>query len=261
MHRTVGLLMGLLMTPAAWADSSDDWAVIQERLSTRQQVLQTQHDQAERRTREQASVAYRLQRRRELGFFTSPETRMQDAQTSDVALTALRRLHNENRALSSELEHVQAELHRVERARIAQHDSTEANQAGLKFVRPVRGTVVGEPGIRREAPTGAEIRRDGIEFLARLNEPVRAVAAGVVRKVEPLPQGGYAVLTQHPMGWISITSGLRDLSVQAGEPVAQGQQIGFAGRNLDGAAVISLELWRNRQPVDPRGKLTAFAKL
>jgi murein hydrolase activator len=185
---------------------------------------------------------------------------VQDAQASDLAIAGLQRRHIESRALSFELERVQSELRKMERARSAQQEGIAAENVTPRFVRPVRGTVVGEPGIRHETPTSTEIRHDGIEFLARLNEPVRAVGAGVVRIVEPLPQGGYSVVTQHPQGWISIVSGLRDVEIHVGDPVAQGQSLGLAGRNLDGAAVISLELWCHRKPIDPRGKLAALPR-
>jgi septal ring factor EnvC (AmiA/AmiB activator) len=74
----------------------------------------------------------------------------------------------------------------------------------------------------------------------------------VIRLIEALPEGGYAVVTQHPSGWVSVLSGLRDVAVAAGEPVELGQTIGLAGRNLDGAAVVTLEIWRHRRSVDPR---------
>jgi len=250
----------LLLAQAAWADSSDDWTVIEQRLSTRQHILQGQKEQAEQRAREQALATYRLQRRRELGFLVAPESRVSDAQASDLALASLQRRHLENRTLAFELERVQADLRSVGRARGTPPGVAEQDDTSPKFLKPVRGAVVGVPGVRHESPTSTEIRRDGMEFLARLNEPVRAVGAGVVRLVEPLPQGGFSVVTQHPKGWVSIVTGLRDVFVQAGEPVALGQSLGLAGRNLDGAAVISLELWCHRKPVDPRGKLTALAK-
>jgi murein DD-endopeptidase MepM/ murein hydrolase activator NlpD len=261
MPKTAGLVLVLLLASVAWADTpDDDWTVIEQRLSTRQQVLQVQKEQAELRAQEQALAAYRLQRRRELGFLASPDSRVQDAHASDLAIATLRRRHNERRSLSSELERVQADLRKLQQVREAQRDVTPSEDAGMRFVRPVKGVVVGEPGMRREPPTSTEIRRDGMEFLARLNEPVRAAGAGVVRIVESLPQGGYAVVIQHPLGWSSIISGMREVSVRPGEPVAQGQSVGLAGRNLDGAAVISLELWRNRKPVEPRGRLTILAR-
>lgn len=261
MLRAAGPFLVLLLAPLAWADSpDDDWTVIEQRLTTRKQVLQVQKEQAQLKAQEQALAAYRLQRRRELGFFANPDSRVQDAQASDLAMATLQRRHDENRSLSSELERVQADLRKLQQAREAQRDATALQDGGMRFVRPVKGVVVGEPGVRHEPPTSTEIRRDGMEFLARLNEPVRAAGAGVVRLVESLPQGGYAVVTQHPLGWVSIVSGLREVSVRPGEPVAQGQSVGFAGRNLDGAAVISLELWRNRKPIEPRGRLTALAR-
>jgi murein DD-endopeptidase MepM/ murein hydrolase activator NlpD len=261
MPKIAALLGVMLLAPAVWADGAEDWTVIEQRLSTRQQILQGQTAQAQQRLREQAMAAYRLQRRRELGFFSTPESRVTDAQSSDMAITGLQRRHLESRSLSAELSRVQADLRSFEAARAAQQDLDRPVGASPKFLRPVRGVVVGEPGTRNETPTSTEIRRDGMEFLARLNEPVRAVGAGVVRMVEPLPQGGYSVITQHPMGWISILSGLRDVSVRVGDPVAQGQTVGLSGRNLDGAAVVSLELWLHRRPVDPRGRLTTVAKV
>ena len=72
----------------------------------------------------------------------------------------------------------------------------------------------------------------------------------MVKHVESLPQGGFAVVTTHPSGMTSIVTGLRDISVKPGDQVDAGQTLGLAGRNLDGAAVVSVEIWRNRQPQD-----------
>jgi murein DD-endopeptidase MepM/ murein hydrolase activator NlpD len=89
-----------------------------------------------------------------------------------------------------------------------------------------------------------------VDLLARLNDPVRSIAAGVVTRVEPLPQGGFAVVTAHANGLVSIVSGLRDVVVTAKTSVVPGQILGRAGRNLDGAVVVSVEIWRNRRPQD-----------
>jgi hypothetical protein len=53
---------------------------------------------------------------------------------------------------------------------------------------------------------------------------------------------------------------MRDVVVAPGDPVEPGQALGLAGRNLDGAAVISIELWRNRESVDPRGMLPGLPR-
>jgi murein DD-endopeptidase MepM/ murein hydrolase activator NlpD len=250
-----GLVWLLFLTPvpAAQAESVDEGARLAQRLATRQEVLEGQKDGAEVRVREQALLAYRLTRRREMGFMSSPESRREDAEAADLALTSLGKGFSETRTLIDELAHVRAERVALDRARGQRVDPpADAGESLRRFSRPVRGAMVGVPGIRRDAPTGTELRRDGIELLARLNEPVRAVAAGVIRRVEKLPQGGYAVVTQHSARWVSVLSGLRGVAATPGEPVEPGQVLGLAGRNLDGAAVISLELWRNRQLVDPR---------
>jgi murein DD-endopeptidase MepM/ murein hydrolase activator NlpD len=246
--------LSLVLATVAWADPVDEDARLAQRLAKRQEVLEGQKEGAEVRVREQALLAYRLSRRRELGFVSSPESRLDDAESADVALLSLGKGLAETRTLTDELDHVRAERVALERAcgRRAEVPA-DTGESLRRFARPVRGTMVGVPGIRRDAPMGTELRHDGIELLARLNEPVRAVAAGVIRRVENLPQGGYAVVTQHPARWVSVLSGLRGVVVAPGEPVEPGQTLGLAGRNLDGAAVISLELWRNRESVDPRG--------
>jgi murein DD-endopeptidase MepM/ murein hydrolase activator NlpD len=116
----------------------------------------------------------------------------------------------------------------------------------------VRGAVVGQPGVRPDPITGAEVRQPALQFLARMNEAVYPPAAGRVHRVEPLPQGGFAVVTEHPGGWISLLSGLREVDALPGQTVDPETPLGLAGRNLDGAVVISFELWRGRLSVDPR---------
>ena len=252
-----------LLAPAslAWAEPVDQGARLAQRLATREEVLEGQKDRAEAKLREQALLAYRLTRRRELGFLSSPKSRLDDAQAADLALVSLGKGLAETRILAGELEQVRAERGALDRARSQRANApADTGESLRRFARPVRGAVVGVPGIRRDAATGTELHRDGIELLARLDEPVRAVAAGVIRRVEILPQGGYALVTQHPSRWVSVLSGMRDVVVAPGEPVEPGQALGLAGRNLDGAAVVSLELWRNRESVDPRDVLPGVPK-
>jgi murein DD-endopeptidase MepM/ murein hydrolase activator NlpD len=104
--------------------------------------------------------------------------------------------------------------------------------------------------VRRDGSTKVELRHDSVDLLARMNDPVRAIAAGVVDRVELLPQGGFAVVTVHGDGLVSIVTGLRDVTVAPKAQVEAGQSLGLAGRNLDGAALVSVEIWRNRRPQD-----------
>ena len=269
----LGAALLLIPTSVLAAEPSSEETALFDRLGVREQVLDTQTTAAENTTRQRALLAYRLSRRRELGFAANPETRLEDAQSFGLALVALRRGLDESRTLASELDRVRVERSALEAALVARALSENASGAsgdsgdspapatspdrslGLaRLLRPVRGTPVAVPGTRRDGPTKIEIHHDSVEILARLNEPVHAIAAGVVKRVEPLAQGGFAVMAAHPGGLTSILTGLRDVTVKPGDVVLAGQMVGLTGRNLDGAAVISVTIWRNRRPQDA-GKL------
>jgi len=256
----------ILPISAVAAEPSADETALFDRLGAREQILDTQAAAAESTTRQRAQLAYRLSQRRELGFAANPENRLDDARTFDLALVALRRGLEESRTLARELDRVRAERSTLEAALVtralaeAGQDNAETlaspdrGLAPARLLRPVRGTPVAVPGARRDGTTKIEIRHDSVEILARLNEPVHAIAPGVVKRIEPLAQGGFAVMTAHPGGITSILTGLRDIAVKPGDAVLAGQTLGLTGRNLDGAAVISVEIWRQRQAQDA-GKL------
>jgi murein DD-endopeptidase MepM/ murein hydrolase activator NlpD len=221
------------------------------RLQTREQILGEQAVNAARLARTQARAAYRLARRGELAFVGQPEARLEDARALDLALLAARRGAGEAQSLREELDRVKAERHALADASRRQPPPDDVDDAGLRIRRPVRGSVVGSPGVRLDPMTGAEVRQDALQILARMNDPVFPPAVGTVRRVERLPQGGYAVVTDHGPGWVSVIAGLREPAVVPGESVGPDVPLGLAGRNLDGAVVISFELWHARQPVDP----------
>jgi murein DD-endopeptidase MepM/ murein hydrolase activator NlpD len=216
------------------------------RLQTREQILSEQADNATRTARRQAWAAYRLARRGEAGFVGEPGSRLEDARALDLALRTARRGAGEALALRQELERV-----RVERRALAAVHPGESDGDPPRLRRPVRGAVVGVPGVHTDAVTGAEVRQDAMQILARMNDPVFPPAPGTVRRVEVLPQGGFAIVTEHTPGWVSVITGLREAAVVPGQSVASDVPLGLAGRNLDGAVVISFELWNGRTPVDP----------
>ncbi len=258
------LAVVMLIPMTAWAaDPSPEETALFDGLNVREQVLDGQATSAANTVRQRALMTYRLSRCRELGFAANPESRLDEARAFDLALVALRRSLDEAQALAQELDRVRLDRSALEAALVARALDENANLAGsaadaslesplvkARLLRPVRGIPVAVPGARRDGSTKIEIRHDSVEFLARLNEPVRAVAAGVVRRVEALAQGGFAVMTAHPGGVTSILTGLRDIAVKPGDIVVAGQALGLTGRNLDGAAVVSVEIWRHRHPLD-----------
>jgi murein DD-endopeptidase MepM/ murein hydrolase activator NlpD len=246
-HSWIGVLA--LAPAVAWAQPSPDAQALLDRAASREKALGEQKTRAEGITREQAFVAYRLSRRQQLAYVGRPDNRVENSQALDAAIVALQRVANETQALDAELKRVRAD--RIDLTAALSATPAPAPNAAVRFSRPVRGEVVSRPGRRHDADTDTTLSFRGVDVLARLNEPVRAPAEGVVRRVESLPQGGFAVVTGHPGGWVSILSGMRDVAVSEGTAVSAGQPLGRAGRNVDGAAVITVEIWYGRQPVDP----------
>lgn len=250
------------------------------RAQARESFLSSRAASTEQRARAQALAAYRLARRRGADFLGDPGRRVATARALDAALMVLRRSASETAGWRRELSHAQAERQALQKGgRPGPHPAagdadpgmvltpmslevlaTLGPGAGVIFAPlmavgvawPTRGTLVSGPGIRRDPATGTDSISESVEILGRMNEPVRAVAGGRVRRVEALPQGGYAVVTEHPDERISILSGLRQVDVAEGAEVTAGQPLGLVGRDLDGAPVLVFELWQDGAPVDPR---------
>jgi murein DD-endopeptidase MepM/ murein hydrolase activator NlpD len=219
------------------------------RLRAREETLAQQQRASGELARQQARVAYRLARKRQLEFVAMPEARLEDARALDLALLTVARSANETRILGAEVARARDERQALATATARQAPGADDDQP--RFQRPVRGAIVGHAGLRRDPVTDVEVRQDALLMLARMNEDVHAPADGVVQRIEAQPQGGYALVLAHPGGWTSVLGGLREVSVEIGDKIEGGAPVALAGRNLDGAVVVSLELWRGRSAVDP----------
>ncbi|HEY0713068.1 MAG TPA: peptidoglycan DD-metalloendopeptidase family protein, partial [Polyangia bacterium] len=237
-------------------------------LRGRAQIMETQ-------ARAQALATYRLARRREAAVLGNGRRAAETARALEAALVMFRRSAWETAALRKEVGHATREREALEKAlgpggsvdsangdpgsAGAGAGDTAAALGPLALLWPARGTIVSAPGQRRDPATNTDSIAGGIEILSRMNEPAIAVAAGKVRLVEALPQGGHAIVIAHADGRTSITTGLRVVSIAVGDDVTAGQNVGFVGRDLDGAPVVTFELWQDGAPVDPRPYLPAAA--
>jgi murein DD-endopeptidase MepM/ murein hydrolase activator NlpD len=242
-----GLLAAIALLLAGPARAQEPAALA--RLRAREQTLAQQERTAEELARQQARVAYRLARKRQLEFVAMPETRLEDARALDLALLTVARSANETRILHTEVARAREERQALAEATARNAPGSDEDEP--RFARPVRGAIVGHAGLRRDPVTDVEVRQDALLMLARMNEPVHAPADGIIRRIEAQPQGGYALVLAHAGGWTSVVGGLREVSVEIGAKVEGGAPVALAGRNLDGAVVVSLELWRGRSAVDP----------
>lgn len=95
-----------------------------------------------------------------------------------------------------------------------------------RFVWPVRGAVLSTFG-----PKGPGQRNDGVDIAATEGDAVRAAAGGqVVYAGHDVPALGNLVAVKHADGWVTIYANLQRITVRPRDQVAQGAQVGLAGR-------------------------------
>ncbi len=100
--------------------------------------------------------------------------------------------------------------------------------------------VEGAPSRRfGQGSSGWSWRADGAE--------VRAPAAGRVAFAGPFSGWGQVVIVDLGPGWRAVISGMDELSVEAGDRVADGQTLGRTGEDGEPA----FELRRDERPIDP----------
>lgn len=120
--------------------------------------------------------------------------------------------------------------------------------------RPISGAIVGGFGATTDPVLRVPVLRNGVELRARRSDEVRAVAAGHVAFVGPLPGLGDVVVVDHGAGWLSLTGRLFVAAVGVGDAVEAGTILGRPQRKTldDGlGTTVYLELRHGERPVDP----------
>lgn len=141
-------------------------------------------------------------------------------------------------------------------ARTLPPDAAIAPPARLSggFQWPAQGPIVGRFG-----PGATGERNDGINIALALDTPVRAVADGTVAYVgEDVPNLGGVIILRHGDNWTSVYGNARQLLVQRGQAVRQGQVIAMSGDSgFAEQPQLHFELRQGRTPIDPLTRLPA----
>jgi murein DD-endopeptidase MepM/ murein hydrolase activator NlpD len=129
----------------------------------------------------------------------------------------------------------------------SQKSPKSAGSPGFQW--PVAG-----PVISRFGTAGDGERNDGINIAAKLGDPIRAAAAGIVTYADNgLRDHGNLILIEHADGYVTAYAHAESIVVARGEQVAKGQVIGAAG---DSGSVdqpqLHFEIRRGVKPVNPR---------
>jgi septal ring factor EnvC (AmiA/AmiB activator) len=103
-----------------------------------------------------------------------------------------------------------------------------------------------------DADFRTETFRKGVDFAARLGEPVRAVASGQVRFAGWFRGYGKMVILDHGDQYFTVSGHLDEIRVSVGDAVEAGQVVGTAGDtgSLAGA-LLYFELRRGGEALDP----------
>ena len=110
---------------------------------------------------------------------------------------------------------------------------------------------------RFEAPRSGGRKHRGVDLVAHLSDPVRAIRSGRVLEVGLHRGLGRFVEVEHPFGYRSLYAHLQSVMVTEGQRVRQGQVIGAVGKtgNARHAWItphLHLEVLHQGTPIDPR---------
>ena len=127
----------------------------------------------------------------------------------------------------------------------------QANKAHLPWP-TLRGVITGHFGKHEhKLIKGIMVNNDGIYITTTPNAKVRSIFKGEVRQVFEVPGKHYVVLIKHGL-FITLYTGLKSVSVKAGDKVASKQTIGIAYTDAETKkTTIELQIWKGTKPVNP----------
>ncbi|MDR2978154.1 MAG: M23 family metallopeptidase [Rickettsiales bacterium] len=125
--------------------------------------------------------------------------------------------------------------------------NVEINGVNCKFVMPVKGTVI-------STASSDEVCKDGVKIAAQGGTNVVASAPGKVIYVgKGLRWYGNLIIVEHKDNYVTVYSYLKNIHVEIGDKVKQGQVIGSAGKSStqDKDPQMCFTIRHNGQAVDP----------
>ncbi|MCW4471424.1 M23 family metallopeptidase [Xanthomonas sp. H13-6] len=119
---------------------------------------------------------------------------------------------------------------------------------------PIRNSYVTSSFGTRADPFGrGRASHKGMDFHARVGDPVMAVADGVVRYSGVKGGYGNVVEVDHGNGYVTLYAHNSRLTVKVGDLVRAGQEVAKAGSTgRSTGAHVHFEVWENGQVVNPR---------
>lgn len=113
-----------------------------------------------------------------------------------------------------------------------------------------QGRIVGRFGVQENPVLHTMTQNTGIDIGVSSGTAVEAVAAGEVSTISWLPSFGNLVILNHQNGCRTVYAHLSEISVNEGDLLKEGDQIGKSGEALSGP-LLHFEIWKDREKQDP----------
>jgi len=130
--------------------------------------------------------------------------------------------------------------------------SDETGESPTEFVSPVPGEVLSPFGWREDPGTGEMKFHSGVDLEAEERTNVVAAAPGRVERVWEDADYGLAVELQHGGDYSTLYAHLREVTVDEGDEVTSGDQIGESGQSGRASGPhLHFEVRVDDKPIDP----------
>jgi murein hydrolase activator len=112
------------------------------------------------------------------------------------------------------------------------------------------GNIVAHFGPQRHPTLRTITQNTGIDIAVAAGTSVTAVATGEVATINFLPSYGNLIILNHQNGFRTVYTHLGEITVVAGQTVAEGTEIGTSGDSIDGPR-LHFEIWKDREKQNP----------
>lgn len=154
-----------------------------------------------------------------------------------------------------ETEEVQNTMSVIGRSELVKTKPSEQDQVDFQMIYPLRrqGVIVTDYGWYHHPLLEVWRYHRGVDIRCKKGDLVMAVASGIVSQVSENDHEAVLITIEHANGWKSIYGQIGEVSVQSGDQVVKGQQIGFTGQSTTAYEPhLHLEIQYQQEAIDPR---------
>jgi len=121
-----------------------------------------------------------------------------------------------------------------------------------KMIWPVNGRVIKNFGHYQHPKLKTITQNLGIDIKAGNGTPVKAVADGMVARIQWMRGIGVLILLNHAAGYYTVYANLGEVLVKNNQLVEMGQMIGYVGEiGLEEQSKLHFQIWEKNNPINP----------